>query len=183
MTSRRLHLLTERLSSVFRAGLRQVASRHGLKLVQLEALVYLSVANRYSDTPAALTEYLGVTKGTVSQTLKALERRGLIEKRADDDDGRIQHCSLTAPGRAIVGQAFPADGLAADDEATGELADALEQLLRTLQRRNGYRTFGLCRTCRFFRPRSKGGVCGLTDEPLSKTDTTKICREHEDPTP
>ena len=184
MTAARLHLLMERLSSLFRASLRDVATRHGLKLVQLEALVYLSVANRYSDTPVALTEYFGITKGTVSQTLKALERRGLIDKHADDEDGRVLHCAVTAEGRAIVAEAFPASCFVEpEDAATDAAVAALEGLLRTLQKMNGHRTFGQCRTCRFYQPRAKGGRCGLTHEALSKADSTKICREHEHPSP
>ncbi len=180
MTSGRLHLLTERLSSLFRADLRHVASEHGLKLVQLEALVFLSMANRYSDTPASLTEYFGLTKGTVSQTLKVLERDGLVEKRVDDRDGRVQHCGVTKRGQAIVAEAFPApmlEDLPSREEAA--VAKALEQLLRRLQQRNGLRTFGLCYGCRMFEARGNGGVCGLTQESLTKLDAQKICREHE----
>ncbi|MGF1467559.1 MAG: MarR family winged helix-turn-helix transcriptional regulator [Sandaracinaceae bacterium] len=178
----RLHALLERLSAVFRASLRETATRHGLKLVQLEALVYLATANRYSDTPAALTEYLGVTKGTVSQTLTALARRGLLTKAPDREDARVRHCHLTAEGRRIARAAYPADvlvGLGANEGAE----DALEALLRRLQRANGLRTFGVCHTCRFFQPRGAGGRCGLTGEALSRLEVTKICREHQDPTP
>lgn len=182
MTSTRLHLLTERLSSLFRADLRKVASAYDLKLVQLEALIFLSTANRYSDTPASLTEYFGLTKGTVSQTLKVLERHRFVEKRPDAEDGRVQHCRVTKRGEAIVAEAFPAPLLA--DVPTREeaaLTKVLEQLLRGLQRKNGLRTFGLCHGCRMFERRTSGGVCGLTHEPLTKLDTKKICREHEPP--
>jgi len=55
----------------------------GLLPVQWEVLRYLRRANRFSRTPAALTAYLGLTKGTVSQTLRALEGRGLVRKRVD----------------------------------------------------------------------------------------------------
>src|SRR5690606_7500665 len=89
-----LHLLLERVSSLFRSQIREHASEHGLKLVQLEALIFFSTANRYSDTVGALTEYLGVTKGTVSQTVMALERRGLVEKVPDPNDGRIVRCRI-----------------------------------------------------------------------------------------
>ncbi len=182
MSTPRLHLLTERLSSLFRADLRQVASEHGLKLVQLEALVFLSTANRYSDSPAALTEYFGLTKGTVSQTLKVLERDGLIEKKADVHDGRVQHCRVTKRGQRIAAQAFPAP-LFSDVPQRQDAAatKALEQLLQRLQHDNGLRTFGMCHSCRMFEPRGAGGVCGLTHESLTKLDTQKICREHEPP--
>lgn len=163
-----------------RGSLREIATANGLKLVQLEALVYLAKANRYSDTPMALTEYFGVTKGTISQTLKALEGHGLIEKWTDSEDGRVQHCSLTAKGKKVVAAAYPAGCFSQLEEGVSrEFADSLEQQLRTLQRANGLKTFGQCLTCRLFEPRARGGRCGLTGEALSKTDSTKICREHQ----
>ena len=95
MVTSTLHLAIERISSLFREGLRNVATDRGLKLVQLEALVYLSMANRYSDTPLGVAEYLGITKGTASQTIKALVDLGLIDKVSDGSDGRVVHCTLT----------------------------------------------------------------------------------------
>ena len=44
------------------------AHAEGLLPVQWEVLRYLDRANRYSRTAVALTAYLGITKGTVSQT-------------------------------------------------------------------------------------------------------------------
>ena len=180
MDAARLHHLIERLASLFRASLRETASAHGLKLVQLEALVFLSMANRYTDTPAGLADYLGLTKGTVSQTLIALERRDLIAKVADPDDGRVWHCHLTDRGRKIVREAHPAPLLRdVPDSPLTETSVVLESLLRALQQLNGFRTFGVCHTCRFFEPARRGGVCGLTHEPLARTEIDKICREHE----
>ena len=67
--------------------------------------------------------------------------------------------------------------------ASGEaepLAKSLERLLSNLQRANGLRTFGVCRTCRFFEREGKGRFrCGLTTEPLSEDDSRLVCREHE----
>jgi DNA-binding MarR family transcriptional regulator len=182
MSAHGLHSLIERIASVFRSSLREVASDHGLKLVQLEALVYLASANRYSDTAGALAEYLGLTKGTVSQTLKTLEARGLVIKRTDEEDARVVRRELTAEADDIVRQAYPApllDGL--DEGLTEEMRLALERLLRSLQHVNEMRTFGECQTCRFFQPRARGGRCGLTEEALSTVDMRRLCREHEPP--
>lgn len=178
VTPSRLHDLAERLTSLFRASFRQGASAHDLKLVQLEALVYLASANRYSDTAAALTEYLGITKGTVSQTIKALERRGLVAKVTDERDARVQHCLLTDEGLSIVKRTHPA-GLFANLGDTELHGEALESLLRVLQTANQHRSFGVCHSCRHFGPRSRGGRCGLTAELLSVKDSRRICREHE----
>lgn len=174
-----LHLVLERICSVYRAELRDQASTYGLKLVQLEALIYFSVANRYSDTASALADYLGVTKGTASQTVIALQRHGLVQKKADDDDGRVLHCKVTAAGRDVLKAAHPAAVLTdlSDDRLT-EALTAATQLLRAFQTSRGLRVFGQCRTCSHFRREGSMQRCGLTGEPLTKGDSLLICREH-----
>lgn len=171
----RVQLALERVGSIFRSELRRVATEHELKLVQLEALVFFSRANRYSDTPAALCEYLGLTKGTVSQTVSALERRGLLTKKQDADDRRKQRCTLTKAGRVIADAAIPLEAM----PSTPRTASALEGIVRDLQRANGYRSFGICRSCRFHEVEGGKARCGLTKERLTSIDTERICREHE----
>ena len=72
--------LIERMSALIRSEERKTGSELGLQSVHLQVLDYLSRCNRYSDTPAALTNYLGMTRGTVSQTVLLLEKKGLIKK-------------------------------------------------------------------------------------------------------
>ncbi len=177
----KLHFVLERISSIFRSRLRERATEQGLKLVQLEALIYLSVANRYSNTAGALTEYLGVTKGTASQTVIALERRGLATKMPDANDGRILHCSLTAKGVAIAQAARPASFLAG---LTGEMQDealaASLRRLRLVQAGRGFKSFGQCKSCSHFRGTRGRYQCGLTKESLTAPESLQICREHKE---
>ena len=73
--------LPQLLNALSRAMLfeqRQAAVGAGLLPVQLAMLGYLRDANRYSNMPQCLAEYLGLTKGTVSQSLKILEERGRV---------------------------------------------------------------------------------------------------------
>ncbi|MDF1660733.1 MAG: winged helix DNA-binding protein [Planctomycetota bacterium] len=180
MSTHRLHQLTERLSSLFRAELRSRATANGLKLIQLEALIYLGMANRYSDTLLAMTDYFAVTKGTMSQTLKALVTREFVSKIRDSKDGRVTHCVLTAQGRSVVEESYPAPCFEGTDISNlNKIEDGLELALRALQRGNQFKSFGLCKTCRFFEKDGSKQLCGLTKEALSESDSTKICREHE----
>lgn len=169
------HRLLERISALFRAQLRRVGTEHGLKLVQLEALVYLASANRYSDTPMALSEYLALTKGTVSQTLKVLESRGLVAKVTDPEDRRVQHCAVTGEGAAVVADALRIPSMG----ASAELESALRSVLACLQRSADARTFGVCSSCVHHQVEGGRARCGLTGEALRKADRAKICREHE----
>ena len=63
--------LSERLGTLTRARLRQAGVAHGLQTIHLQVMMYLERANRLSNTPQGTTEYLGLTKGTVSQIGRA----------------------------------------------------------------------------------------------------------------
>jgi MarR family transcriptional regulator, organic hydroperoxide resistance regulator len=170
-------VLMERLTHVQREDLRAVATAHGLALAQLEALRYLGFANRFSDTVTALVDYLGATKGTLSQTVSALERKGLIARFPDPEDRRVQHCRITAAGEEIVRESQGSGmlgRLALDDDLT----DRLEGVLRDLLRARGGRAFGVCATCSHHRQLQSGRRCALLDVDLSEDDAARICAEH-----
>jgi len=175
-----ISILLERLSRVLQNG----AHIEGLKPTQWEALRYLARANRFSRSPGAVTAYLGVTKGTVSQTLSALERKELISKQAAASDKRNVDISVTALGTKYLAK-DPAHSL---DMATGNLtteessrlAEALEAILVTALRQRGGKAFGACKTCRYFKVDDVGEApyrCTLLNEALSETDSEQICFE------
>ena len=94
--------LVERLGNLMRSELRKSGSDEAMQPVHLQALIYLSKANRYSNTPQALADYLGLTKGTVSQTLLLLDRRGLIERFEDEIDRRVVRLRLSSAGERLL---------------------------------------------------------------------------------
>lgn len=181
----RLPDLLERIGRLLRGA------RHRTDLLnpaQWEALRFLGQANRYSRTPTALTRYLGSTKGTVSQTLIALERKGLVRRADDPRDRRGVRLGLTSRGRANLQRDPLLDLLDGIDPALLSRLEAdLGELLVHLQRGNRHRPFGLCGTCRFFQRDAgdtNGGAphrCGLTLEPLTTYESEQICAEHEPP--
>ena len=177
-----LAVLLERLTRL----LQNDAHRDGLKPTQWEALRYLDRANRFSRTPGAVTAYLGTTKGTVSQTLSVLERKGLIRKTPLPSDRRNVRLSLTGKGRSQLERDplrdLDAAAAALGARSRGATRGGLETLLQHALRQRGGRPFGVCRTCRFFQEDDERGEphrCGLLDEPLSTADSTLICVEQE----
>lgn len=175
--------LLERLSSLNRVWFREHPKLTELQPIQLSALMYLGRCNRYSNTPLAVTEYLGLTKGTVSQSLKALETKGLLVKTQDTRDKRSVHLELTAPARALLDTVTPPDFLVAAARRMGARSEDLEglllELLRNIQQGQNVPSFGLCRTCRFHQTVAAGAFCGLTQEPLESLEIDLICREHQ----
>lgn len=164
-------------------------ARTGLNPAQWEALRYVARSNRFSRSPAALADYLGSTRGTVSQTLIALEDKGLIAREPNPKDRRSLELVITETGRSMLANDPLID--LARDIAFGSKADvlALVDILRaTLAqtiRRNGGKAFGACRTCRYFQQDAiKSSTiphrCSLLNEPLSDADGNAICVEHQD---
>lgn len=186
MSSGTIYEHLERISHLLRADARRADAGSGLQPVQLEALHYLSLCNAYSNTPAAVADYLGLTKGTVSQTLRVLESNGYVEKQPDDKDRRVVHLRLTETGRRLVAEAIPPrtllngiDSLSEPDRR--QLEASLRQLLHAMQHSNRLRPFGLCKTCRHNAPlegQTAAFRCGLTGENLSPEAVEHICREH-----
>jgi DNA-binding MarR family transcriptional regulator/GNAT superfamily N-acetyltransferase len=69
-----------------------------------EGRVIYELANRSTPTATVIGEALGLDAGYVSRLLRALQGRGIIDKRASDTDGRQQFLSLTAKGRKAFAQ-------------------------------------------------------------------------------
>jgi DNA-binding MarR family transcriptional regulator len=177
--------LVERLGNLMRSELRKAGADETLQPVQLQALVYLGRANRYSNTPQALAEYLGLTKGTVSQTLLLLDRRGLIERFEDDIDRRVVRLRLSSAGEQLLAESQPA---LAWQNATRNISpnrirnatSALREALVTLQEDNEGTVFGASQTCSWCQKLSQRIYrCGRMGDRLSGPETRKICRIYE----
>jgi len=181
-----LYALLERITNLLRNEERALGMEHGLQPVHVQALHYLSVCNRYSNTPAALTEYLGLTKGTVSQTLAVLEGKGLIEKQSSSTDRRVTHLRLTPEGSALLKTLLPpalfARAIQGMPDGGAQVEASLTGLLRSLLATRGQPSFGVCGSCRHFQREPQGrSRCALTQEPLSRADSLLLCREHATP--
>ena len=179
-----LYPLIERISSLLRSESRKLGNDLGLQPVQLEALFYLSICNKYSDSPIAVSEYLGLTKGTVSQSLKVLESKNLIVKKKDVNDKRVTHLLVTEKGKSFLKETSPPKHFAQSISSLGEKAsvkinDLLKELLASYQRETGRRLFGQCIACRHNQESNGEKICNLTGEVLSTDDQQLICREFD----
>lgn len=174
--------LIERLANLLRQETRFEGQSLGLQPIQQEALYYLSTCNKYSDTTLAVTEFLGLTKGTVSQSLKILEKKVLIIREKDRNDKRITHLKVTEKGKLFLSKTCPPKKFTESvneltNEQQNETATLLSEILKNYQKSTGRTAFGVCTNCKFNQRTSEGFLCGLTKETLTTEDTTLICRE------
>lgn len=156
----------------------------GLNPAQWEALRYLAIANRFSNTPGAMARYLGATKGTTSQTVLSLEKKGLIAKQAKSGDQRQTALALTEVGSAILKEdalaSFARNIEGLKPKMRRRFARAVSDLLISEIGRLEEPSFGVCNSCRYFREVGNGEAshCMKFSTSLSAADEMLICVEH-----
>lgn len=113
--------------------LRAEDERSGLTGPQLSALSVVVFGGPITVGELARAEQ--VRPPTISRLIKGLEKEGLVTRRPDADDGRVQHIAATPKGRRLLRQgrarrvrrlARRIGDLSPDQRAT--LADAVEVL-------------------------------------------------------
>lgn len=172
--------LIDSIGNLLRSEEKKFLKPLGLLPIHLNVLNYLYTCNKYSNNPAALTRYLGNTKGTTSQSLNVLEKKGYILKEKIKDDKRVVKLHLTEKANDLLTQlSFEDSGNFFNDKSIEVAESVLTNILKSLQLSNQNRTFGVCKTCDFFIDEGDGFRCGLTQEKLFDFEIEQICQEHE----
>jgi DNA-binding MarR family transcriptional regulator len=161
------------------------AGGRGLTPTQGQVLALLR-ANPDGLRLGALAEQLGVTAATTSDSVAALQRKGLVTKEPMAGDGRGVIVLLTPAGtrEAAAAAAWP-DFLL---EAVGELSTveqatflrALVSMIRTLQEKGRIPVARMCVSCRFFRPYQHDNParphhCAFVDAPFGDGELRLDC--------
>jgi DNA-binding MarR family transcriptional regulator len=161
----------------------------GLNPAQWEALRFLARANCYSRSPTALAEFLGTTKGTASQTLIALESKGMVKRTRRATDRRSVEIEVTPLGLELIekdplSSVFDAASRLGPDQCEAMNA-ALDQVVANLQQSIGFSETGRCLDCVHFcnetaKPESDATCrCALAQEEMAPQELQRICTNFE----
>jgi DNA-binding MarR family transcriptional regulator len=173
---------------VLRQAAWQESGRTGLNPTQAQLLMLLA-SSKSSRTLSALATELGVTAATASDSLAALERKCLVEKRRDPSDGRALAARPTSAGRRLARSLalWPDFLLGALEELDAAERDvfqrALVKMIRSLQVRGRIPVARMCVGCRFFRPYAHEGTqtphhCAYVDAPFGEAELRIDCADH-----
>jgi MarR family transcriptional regulator, lower aerobic nicotinate degradation pathway regulator len=105
--------------------LRRVAARHDLSVVQVRML---GILRDRQPGILVLAGHLELDKSSVTGLVDRAERRGLVERVADPDDGRAVRIKLARTGRALVTRVAAEVG----DELAAVAADLTDPQRRQL---------------------------------------------------
>ncbi|RKH67090.1 MarR family winged helix-turn-helix transcriptional regulator [Corallococcus aberystwythensis] len=165
----------------------QQANTAGLSATQGQILATLVAGGPLSGSE--LSERLGVTLPTISDSVRVLVEKTLVTKSPDPRHPRASLLTPTPKGAELGARArswpeFMADAV---QDLTPEEQRAffagIVKMIRMLQEQGLIPLTGMCVTCKHFRPNVRTGPaphhCALVDAPLSSDQLRLDCQEHE----
>jgi DNA-binding MarR family transcriptional regulator len=166
----------------------QQANDEGLSATQGQILAALAAHGPLTGTE--LSERLGVTLPTISESTRVLVDKRLVDKARDPRHPRASLLTPTKKGAAIGAraQSWPEFLATAAEDLDGAeqrvFFTAVVKMIRSLQERGLVPLGGMCVTCTHFRPNvhASGGAphhCALVDAPLALEQLRIDCPEHE----
>lgn len=166
---------------------RELAAAHGLSATQAQLLVLLR-GERAGVRLSTLAERLRVTLPTVSESVAALEAKGLVERRPDPEDGRAARIRLTRRGQRTADRvATWTDELVGvvellDGERQQQLLDILVRIIKGLQEQGRIPIARMCVSCVYFRPYAHSDParphhCAFVDAPFGAGELRVECED------
>jgi DNA-binding MarR family transcriptional regulator len=165
----------------------QQANEEGMSPTQGQILAALVAHGQLSGTE--LSQRLGVTLPTISDSVRVLVEKELVTKAADPRHPRATLVTLTKKGTGLGGRArswpeFMADAVTSlTPEEQRAFFAGVVKMIRTLQETGLVPLSGMCVTCTHFRPNVRVGIaphhCAFVDVPLANEQLRLDCAEHE----
>ncbi|WP_394828122.1 MarR family winged helix-turn-helix transcriptional regulator [Pendulispora albinea] len=165
----------------------QQANQEGLSATQGQILAELVAHGPL--TGSELSERLGITLPTISDSARVLVEKSLVTKSKDPRHPRASLLTPTKKGATLGARArsWPEFMAAAVQDLTPEEQRAffsgVVKTIRNLQDQGLIPVSGMCVTCTHFRPNVRAGAsphhCAFVDAPLASEQLRLDCPEHE----
>ncbi len=176
----------ERISEVFRALLWEHAKTIGLSPIQIQILIFVAYHKEDLCTVSHLAKEFNVTKPTISDAVKVLEKKDLIFKNKTATDSRSYYISLTPKGEKSVSEtenfANPIkkelQNFNKDEQES--LLKNITTLIYKLNRSGIISVQRTCYACKFYEKGKNSDYCNLIQTNLTSTDIRLDCPEFEE---
>ena len=177
----------EKISEVFRVLLWSEAKEHQVSPIQLQILVFLKYHTQKQQRRIAfIAKEFNLTKATISDSVKVLEQKELVQRETDEKDSRSFNFTLTPKGERLTelveNFTVPLDRAIAcllPDQKEYLLSSVLDLIYR-LNRQGVISTQRMCYTCYYYKgDRKECHYCKLLQQPLAFDDLRLECPEHK----
>lgn len=175
----------ERLSTMFRAILWEDVKHHALSPLQAQILLFITLHGAALNSVSHLAKEFAVTKATISDAVRVLLEKKLLEKQSGDD-GRAYSLILTENGKAYTKKlSTPADFMDtvlidASPEEIEKIWEGLLLLLNHMQK-SGIIPLRMCFSCQYYGRSDVAKAphyCKLLQKNHTLMDIRLDCEEH-----
>lgn len=184
-TSSKIVAGLERISEAFKVLLWEKAKVLGLSPIQIQLLIFIAYHKKDLCKVSHLAKEFNVTKPTISDAIRMLDKKGLIEKDYSTSDSRSYRIFLSEKGEQMVKEtenfAQPIK-MGLEGVSSKELESMFASLSSLIYQLNKLGILSVQRTCygcRFYQKKVQGDYCGLLNKDLLPSDIRLDCREFE----
>lgn len=176
----------ERISEVFKVLLWEKAKQVGLSPIQIQVLIFIAYHKQELCNVSHLAKEFNVTKPTISDAVKILDKKQLILKDYSSSDSRSYSIHLSQLGQQTVSETYDfANPLKqqVDKFKQEELEDIFKTLSELIFKLNQNGTLTVQRTCfacKYYQKQGTSDYCGLLEEELLNKDIRLDCPEFEE---
>jgi DNA-binding MarR family transcriptional regulator len=173
----------ERISEVFKLLLWEKAKHIGLSPIQIQTLIFVAFHKSELCTVSHLAKEFNITKPTISDAIKVLDRKGIIFKDFSTTDQRSYTIQLTDLGKQLVAETNDFASPLKAQVDTFDVAE-LDSIFKTLSEliyklnQNGILTVQrTCYGCKFYQKNKNSDYCNLLEKELKNQDIRLDCPE------
>jgi DNA-binding MarR family transcriptional regulator len=178
-----------RLAEVHKMLLWDRAKQHGLTPIQLQVFLFVAYHPPSKTKVSLLAGEFFVSKASISDTVKALLGKELLQKISEPEDGRSYSLRLTTRGRKLcrqldsVGQEFLPAIAGLEEKQQDALYRSLLSILNSLVDTNVITNQRICFTCRHYEEGAASRRCTLLNKDLTVAALRVDCPEHQSARP
>lgn len=178
----------ERLSQVFRINLWRENKKYHLSPIQIQILIFLNFQSHERKTVTQLAQEFNMTKATISEAVRVLEKKQYISRERHPEDSRSFIFQLTNSGReateklSLFANDFRQHILGIDDASKEIVLKSLLDLIYKLQNNNIISPQRMCYSCQYFATSGDSETpfyCRLMEKNMTSSDLRIDCQEHQ----
>ena len=176
----------ERISEAFKVLLWDHSKETGISPIQIQILIFIAFHRSELNSVSSLSEEFNLTKATVSDAVKVLEKKKLVKKNPSPTDGRAYIISLSSAGEEMVKRTMNfADPLkkvidSLDFRQKEETYQTLTRLIHQLHILGVITVQRTCMACRFYEKKGRYAYCNFLNMELRDRDIRIDCPEYEE---
>ena len=175
----------QRISEAFKVLLWEKAKEFGLSPIQIQILIFIENHKEQYCNVSYLAKEFNLTKPTISDAIKVLEKKGMIVKDYSSSDSRSYTIFLSDLGKNTV---FKNDDFVnpiyseiqkISPNEQENLFATLSSLIYKLNQKDILTVQRTCFACKFYSKNKNQHHCGLLQKELLNSEIRLDCKEFE----